>query len=219
MRQQTPPAGRRRRILARAEHHVLPDGEGAGADCARRFCGAGVMMHAHPAEVAPQPLLHKSARFDVERPTRRVQHVMDDRRRLPGGVRDAPHLLVLPIRGRAFARNFLRRRGHLGLRNAHHLVGDAVGFVLERIVGLSDNEYSWRRSDRSSSFGITCPVRWKRQNFAETPRQARRRVRVQSDSCFFLFTRSVIARLTPPRMSNACWPDCSSNSQRPSSAA
>jgi hypothetical protein len=52
--------------------------------------------------------------------------------------------LVLLLAGRAFAADLLRcgRHGNIGIGHSHHLVGDAIRFMLKRIIGLSDHELS-----------------------------------------------------------------------------
>ena len=76
---------------------------------------------------------------------------MHDRRRLTAGWFGALGRFGLQrvclfffLAGCAFAADLRRRRGRLNLRgrHAHHLIGDAIRFMLKRIVGLSDHELS-----------------------------------------------------------------------------
>jgi len=58
------------------------------------------------------------------------------------GCRFGTHRLLLFLAGRAFCNADRRSLPHLrcGIGHAHHLVGDAIRLVFERIVDLSNNE-------------------------------------------------------------------------------
>ena len=68
--------------------------------------------------------------------------------------------------------------GEFGVRHAHHLVGDAVRLVLERIVDVSDSELRLldaclvkpESAEQGSRLRSVCPFRWKYWDRVEIPR-------------------------------------------------
>src|SRR5208282_809712 len=80
-------------VLAVIENDVLADGVGMRIDGACRLGGPRVGVHTHPAEVTAKARLHIGARGSLERTTRRIQHLVDHRRRGPGSARTRSRLL------------------------------------------------------------------------------------------------------------------------------
>src|SRR5262245_24373696 len=105
-------------------------------------------MHPHAAEIVPEPRLEISARRRIERLPRRTEYLIHDRRHLTGGDRSHPRRLLLKfffflsLAGSAFAAH-LRWRGtkrHLRHRHAHHLFGNPIRLMLQRIIDGADFE-------------------------------------------------------------------------------
>jgi hypothetical protein len=59
MRQQSPALSRTRCVLVRANHDVVPDGEGIGAEGTARFGGAVIRMDSDLAKILIEPRLKK----------------------------------------------------------------------------------------------------------------------------------------------------------------
>jgi len=148
-----PATGIGRRVGALAERDVMADGVRARADRARRIGRARIVVHADVPQIHPEMRLEEGARRGVERPPAVGEHVVYGRRNRLTVVRTrarlSAHLIVFGFAGAARAPQRSARvcvrdlvRGH-----SHHVVGDAIGFALERIVDRSDRQL--RLQDRA----------------------------------------------------------------------
>ena len=116
----------------RAEHDVVSHRVCVGVHVLRRlFCGSpGV--HAHPAEIVPEALLHIL-------PQRRLKWPAGTGKRTVYAGRCR---IRLPVRLSRKALDARRRSGDGGMRRLrHHLLGDAVCLLLVDIAGLVDPKF------------------------------------------------------------------------------
>ena len=137
-------------VTAGVEGHVLADSTCGSMDQFRRSGGARIRVNANITKASTEARLEVGARCRVKRLTGSAKHLIHAGRRLAeGGFGSARFpflqlLFFLRLAGRAFAADLRWRRGRLNLwrGHAHHLIGDAICFMLKRIIGLSDHELS-----------------------------------------------------------------------------
>jgi|SRR5712691_3703615 len=102
-------------------------------------------MHPDLAEVIPEPWLEEGARGGIERPAGAEGLEKIGRSGWSSGVGGGVRALALQrllLSSKAFgtrrcttrAASAGRLSGRIGSRHAHHLIGDAVGFMLVRVV-------------------------------------------------------------------------------------
>src|SRR5215468_11368355 len=144
MRQQASAGRGPRHIFTSGKSNPSPDRVGACADRRRRPCCRGVSAYPHVAQVTAEARLEKRTRDRVKRLAGGTQHVVNQRRYLSArGMwrRFLPmERVFLPVGG-AFAAELKRSR----VRHAHHLVGDAIGVALERVVAVPDHQFRLNR--------------------------------------------------------------------------
>jgi hypothetical protein len=102
-------------------------------------------VDAHATEIVPKARFEMGARLSIERPARRAQRMMDHlggfaSRGLRSKGISSEFVLLLAIRALAAELGRSRRDGEAGLGHAHHLGGDMIRLVLERIIDLPDDQ-------------------------------------------------------------------------------
>ena len=144
--QQVPALGGARLVLVAREEDVVAVGERPGAEVVAEAGGALVGMDADVAEVGAEPRLHEPARVGRQR-------LAAGRRPLDLGLRvggDARRALAEPLDRllsgggpldlRWHRSGWGRSRSRHRFGHPHHLVGGAVGLLLQRVGGLAHRE-------------------------------------------------------------------------------